>query len=120
MALPWILISIVSLAIILVVLGIYSLRGGNWNRKVDYRSYYVMGVSWFPLGIALWIVLDMSFGVFFFIMGLIYMAIGLKNRDKWGKPQRVNPNFQKMLVIAVAFGVVALVAGILVFEFMLL
>ncbi len=119
MDIPWILISVGVLVVVLAIVGIFVFKKRGWKREVDYKSYYSMGIVWLPIGIVFWIVLDSIIGAWFFVMGLIYMAIGLKNKDKWGKPQRVNPNFQKMLVIAVAFGVVALVAGILVFEMML-
>ncbi len=51
-------------------------------------------------------------------MGLVYLSIGLKNKEKWGKPQKVSPKYQKALMLAVAIGVVALVLGIIVFEIM--
>jgi len=52
----------------------------------------------------------------FFLLGLAYLAIGLKNRDKWGKPQKVSPKSQKMLMVSVLIGVIVLILGILVFE----
>ena len=49
-------------------------------------------------------------------MGLTYLSIGLKNKDKWGKPQKVSPKYQKIMTIAIAIGVILLVLGIIVYE----
>jgi hypothetical protein len=48
----------------------------------------------------------------------VYLAIGLKNKDKWGKPEKISPLYQKVLMIAVILGVIFLVLGIIVFEIM--
>jgi len=118
MDIPWILVSIALGAIVLAILGIWVFKRKGWKREVDYRSYYKMGIVWLPLGIVFYIIFESIIGLWFLVMGLVYLSIGLKNKDKWGKPQKVSPKYQKILMISVLMGVIALIIGILVFELM--
>lgn len=119
MNIPWILVSIVVGIVTLAVLAALFLRRKGWNREVDYRSYFNMGIIWLPLGIIFYMIFQNLIGAFFFIIGVVYLAIGLKNKDKWGKPQKISPIYQKVLMIAVLLGVIFLVIGIIIFELMI-
>jgi len=116
---PWILVSIAVAAIILAILGILIMKKKGWKREVDYRNYFNMGIVWLPLGVVFYIIFENVVGLWFLLMGLIYLSIGLKNRDKWGKPQKVSPKYQKMLMISVLIGVIVLILGILLYELMI-
>jgi hypothetical protein len=118
MTIPWILVSIAVGIAVLAILAVLVLRRKGWNREVDYRSYFNMGIVWLPLGIIFYAIFKNLIGAWFFIIGLVYLAIGLKNKDKWGKPQKISPIYQKALMIAVLLGVIFLVLGIIVFEIM--
>jgi O-antigen ligase len=50
---------------------------------VDYRSFYVIGITYIGAGVALSVTLRNPgfFGITG--IGLVYMIIGLKNQDKW-------------------------------------
>jgi len=115
---PWILVSIAVAAIVLAILGILIMKKKGWKRKVDYRTYFSIGIVWLTSGIAFYVIFENTVGLMFFLLGLAYLAIGLKNKDKWGKPQRVSPKSQKTLMISVLIGVVVLILVILVFELM--
>lgn len=116
MSIPWILVSIAVAVVILAILGILVLKRKGWKREVDYRSYFTMGIIWLPFGIIFYLFFESMIGLWFLIMGLVYISIGLKNKDKWGKPQKVSPTYQKVLIIAVMIGVLLLVLGIIVYE----
>lgn len=118
MNIPWILISIVVAVVILAILAILFLKRKGWNREVDYRSYFNMGIIWLPLGIVFYLIFESIIGLWFLFMGIVYLAIGLKNRDKWGVPQKVSPKYQKIMMIAILIGVVFLILGIIAFEIM--
>jgi hypothetical protein len=90
----------------------------GWKRGVDYRNYFYTGIVWLPLGVVFYIIFENVVGLWFLLVGLAYLTIGLKNRDKWGKPQKVSPKHQKMLMMSVLIGVIVLIIGILVFELM--
>lgn len=119
MTVPWILVSIAVAAVILAVLAVLVLKRKGWEREVDYRSYFNMGIVWLPLGVVFYLIFGNVIGFWFLIMGLVYLSVGLRNRDKWGKPQKVSPTYQKALTVAIALGVILLALGIRVFEIML-
>lgn len=118
MSMQWILVSIAVVVVVLAILVIFWVKRKGWEREVDYRSYFNMGIIWLPVGIVFYIIFENVIGLWFLIMGLVYLSIGLKNKEKWGKPQKVSPTYQKALMLAVAIGVIALVLGIIVFEIM--
>jgi len=95
---------------------VLCLKRKEWQREVDYRSYFNMGIIWLPFGIVFYVIFGNVVGLWLLIMGLAYLAIGLKNRDKWGKPQKVSPTYQKAMTIALAIGVILLILGIIAFE----
>lgn len=121
-AIPWILVTILILAVLLGVVLLLIVRSKQ-PRRVNYRSYFVMGIVWSPTGIVLsllpWLLHgeDISFiGVFFVAVGLAYTAIGLINRDKWGKQIEESPAARKGLVLAVVVGLLLLFLGLITFE----
>jgi len=63
------------------------------SRETNYRVIFILGVTFFPVGIIYQIVFFVSgktvflvLGLSFIAMGLSYLAIGLSNRDKWKEP----------------------------------
>ncbi|MBU1975911.1 MAG: hypothetical protein KKG59_05905 [Nanoarchaeota archaeon] len=42
----------------------------------DYYTYYILGITWFAVGIPL-----KNYALI--VMGLVFAIIGLKNKDKW-------------------------------------
>jgi uncharacterized membrane protein len=88
-----ILIAIVAVLVITGILLVFLL----WKRQkdgkqmeTDYRAFFIMGVTFFPIGIAMMIVYflaDLPFVIAlpFVILGLVYLIISLNNRDKWKK-----------------------------------
>ncbi|MBN2203118.1 MAG: hypothetical protein JW700_02960 [Candidatus Aenigmarchaeota archaeon] len=100
----WILISMVILGIITLLALVYvrKLSKNSWKHETDYRTFFTMGIIWLPLGI----ILDMPF---FFIMSLVYIGIGLANKDKWGKKAKMTKQQKKIQIIAALSGLVLLV-----------
>lgn len=69
-------ISVFSIVLLLLVLGIvyYVKREKNWEP--DYRLIFILGLVWIPIGMstentALW------------MMGTVFMLLGLVNHEKW-------------------------------------
>ena len=54
------------------------------KREVDYRAFFIMGISFLPMGIIFTTVISPAF-ISFIAIGGCYMAIGLANREKWEK-----------------------------------
>lgn len=94
--------SSLSVTILLLIVGIMVtllmvliLRKKKKERKsgeTDYRAFFIMGVAFLPTGFAMMMVYlfsESSFevGLPLFALGLIYLIIGLANRDKWNNKQ---------------------------------
>ena len=89
------------------------------EAKPDYHTSFVLGIVWFPTGIAL---ISLSFtigipfiaiGILLFAMGITFLIIGLANKDKWKEPQPLPDGRRKYLI-----GLVVVV-GVLLFLTML-
>jgi hypothetical protein len=83
----WILITIL-IGIIGVIIGVillFTLRKNQKEgitNKVDYRAFFIMGISFLPMGIIFTTVISPAF-ISFIGLGVCYIAIGLANKDKW-------------------------------------
>ena len=81
--------------IVITLLLVVVLRKRKRKRKAgetDYRAFFIMGVVFLPTGFAMMIVyvleeLPFEIGLPLFALGLIYLIIGLVNRDKWKKAE---------------------------------
>jgi len=122
MAMTWPILSSVVAILIVVLLAVFILkmRKSGWKRTIDYKNYFIMGVIWLPFGIAMALLYEgmSALGWFFAIMGLVYLAIGLVNRGKWGKPQKVTAGREKIMLAAVAVGII--IAALVVVTYMFL
>ena len=118
-ATPWILVSVV--AGILVVLAIAAMvwrrRGCEYFRKdTDYKAFFWMGLVWVIFGgPVIWLLEDFSMS-WLFAMGVIFLAMGLANRDKWGRQRKLTKQEVKWKVIAVIVAIALVLAGIIALE----
>ncbi|MFC1972214.1 hypothetical protein ACFLVE_02260 [Chloroflexota bacterium] len=88
---------IMGILVGLILIGILVALTIKWKKEekskgTDYRAFFILGISFLPLGIIYEIVFFVSdtkvflvLGIAFIGMGLSYLAIGLGNRDKWKK-----------------------------------
>ncbi len=89
----WIVIAIVAVLIVLGILAAWMAWKGKKEGKQEepnYRVFFIMGMFMTPvgiIGIAASFLADISFfiGFPFFSIGVVYIAIGLGNRNKWKK-----------------------------------
>ena len=72
-------IGLTALAIVLVIFKMRKVQAGT--SKTDYRVFFILGIVWLPIGLAI----DNSV---FLVLGIVYMIIGLANRDKWAKSKK--------------------------------
>jgi len=73
---PWILIAVLVTLIILAVVAVIMKK--KYKSPTDYYAFFVIGITWLPLGLvfknpALW------------GMGLVFMAVGLAHKKDWKK-----------------------------------
>ena len=103
-SLPYIVIGIIVLATLGLVFAVYRSKTGQ--VKPDYRTMFIMGVIWLPLGFAL----D---NAGFWGMGIVFMIAGLANKDKWKEEQKwadmTTEERKTKLILVIGLGVLVLV-----------
>jgi hypothetical protein len=60
--------------------------------ETDYKAFFIMGIAFLPTGLAMMIMyflaeVPFEIGLPLVALGLIYLIIGLANRDKWKKTE---------------------------------
>lgn len=99
------IIGIAIIAILFAMIVIYRNRGQK--METDYRAFFILGVSFLPIGIAtdnpgLW------------GMGVIFMVLGLVNRDKWKEEPKwsdLSPEKRRIRFLIILGLTVLLAAG---------
>ena len=86
----WILISALIVAV-LVIIGLILLlivlkkkKEGKMGEP-NYQVFFSIGMIWIPVGVVFMIAVNPAIGIAFMALGIIYLAIGLANRNKWEK-----------------------------------
>ena len=83
-----ILLVVLATVGVVMVLVVWKRRNTEKIKETNFRNFYVMGIIFIPAGIGTMIVYS-RMGLPFFIgvplisMGLTYLIVGLKNKDKW-------------------------------------
>jgi len=75
----WVIFGILVL-LALIVLIIFRFTKKGKKRKIDYHNFFIIGVIWTGAGIALGIG---SGSYVLFIMGLVFMTLGLIHKKEW-------------------------------------
>ncbi|MFH1586182.1 MAG: hypothetical protein ABIB79_05430 [archaeon] len=108
----WLIIVIATAIIVLGILAIVLAMTRKKKAPPDYYALFVMGIIWFPVGLAI----D---NTVFWVLGLIFATIGILNKDKWKKNRRHWKDMEKIekaiifgimiiLFLLVIFGIIAL------------
>jgi uncharacterized membrane protein HdeD (DUF308 family) len=93
---PWIIaVIIIGLVLLgIIVAFMFTKRQKSKPRANHYRTLFILGITFLPLGILYEIVFFVSGTIVFLVlglafvgMGLPYLVIGLANRDKWQNNQ---------------------------------
>lgn len=73
-------------ALILVFVKMKNRKEGE-RAVTNYQAFFTMGISFLVLGVVFTATISPGF-IGFIALGIIYMIIGLKNKDKWSKPNK--------------------------------
>ena len=98
------LILLVLILIVTIFLGVLVFKRTK-EIKPDYKTLYIIGISWFPLGI-IFMASGLSVGVVFSIMGLCFLAVGLMNKDKWKDAKPMTAKQKKYSIILLILGLI--------------
>ncbi|MBN2087093.1 GerMN domain-containing protein [Candidatus Peregrinibacteria bacterium] len=107
---PWIMFAIGILILLLLVVAIYFNKGKK--RPTDYYALFTIGIIWLGAGIAIGIAP-------LWIMGMVFIAIGGANKDKWKKNRikwkKLSKAEKKVKIITIIGLTIILVAGVAAF-----
>ena len=53
------------------------------KKEINYQVFFHIGFIWIPVGVVFMITVNVAFGIALIGLGLLYVAIGLANKDKW-------------------------------------
>ena len=75
---------IISLLILIItIIIVKTKRIDCFNEEIDYRTYFILGLTFLIMGIILLVSTD-NMGFFsFLVLGLIFLTISLKTKYKW-------------------------------------
>lgn len=79
---PIFVISILVMIGIALILGYWIKNKEGTFKEPDYRAFFIMGISYLPMGIIFSILIHPAF-ISFLALSIIYITIGLANLDKW-------------------------------------
>ena len=74
--------GLIVVLVVLVTFYFTKMKNDDIKRETDYRVFYFMGVAFTGLGVVLMVSSNMGFSGLL-ALGIVYIIIGLKNRDKW-------------------------------------
>ncbi len=106
---------IVLVAISILALAAIFIAFKKKPMKIDYKQRFNIGIIWTGFGIVMAFGMESSIGMIFFIMGLIFMAEGWKNKKKWGKKVKMTKQQMKMQKYTIIALSLLVLVGILAF-----
>ncbi len=88
----WILITLI-VEVIAVVTGfiVFNLMRKKKEEGIieepDYQAFFSIGIIWISVGVAFMVAINPALGTAFMALGIMYLAFGLVNKDKWEKKE---------------------------------
>ncbi|MCK5037493.1 MAG: hypothetical protein KAS16_00180 [Thermoplasmata archaeon] len=77
-----IIIGLILTLVLGAILAMRHRKDQGMEKETDYKALYTLGISMIGLGIVFTAAIN-TFFIGFLIIGVIYMVVGLKNKDKW-------------------------------------
>jgi len=100
---------VIGLIVIGLVIVLYS-QFKKEKIKPNYPLFFILGMTWVPLGVVFY---KTTRNIGFLVMGVIFLIIGLINKDKWGETVIVNHQKRKLLIGLIFTGLLVLITFLL-------
>jgi len=104
--------AITIVAFLIIGLGIFLVaRNKGTKMEPDYRVFFILGITWLPLGIS-------TDNAALLAMGIIFMVMGLVNRKKWkeqAKWSELSPEKKRAKMIVVIGITILVLLGIIAY-----
>lgn len=104
------LMIIMGIAIVLLLV-LFIIANRKGRRQMNFRAFFIIGITWLPIGI-------FTKNYVLAVMGGAFLAMGLANKKKWkDQPswQELPPEMRRMKLILMGVLTLILVAGIIVY-----
>ncbi|GAB4117249.1 MAG: hypothetical protein Kow00103_13740 [Candidatus Caldatribacteriota bacterium] len=98
---------------IIVLLFILFIQFKKGKFTPNYRLFFILGTTWTPLGVVFYINTK-NYG--FLVMGIIFLILGLANKDKWEETEPIATRQSKIIIGILAIGL--LVLGLFLFRYL--
>jgi len=98
------------LFLFLLLVGAFIVERRKSERpEPDYRAFFILGLTWLPLGMAIG-------NPMFWMIGTVFLAVGLANKGKWKERQSWSDlsSANRTTRFLLVFGLFALVATVAV------
>ena len=85
---PIIMISVLILSLIILIITIWFKKKKLKQKGAvdpDYRAFYIIGLSFFPMGLIMSVTVDNPGFYGITAMGIVFLIIGLAHKDEWRK-----------------------------------
>ena len=74
-------IAYIAIGILVLMIAIFVVFKSRYNpnqgmREPEYRTFFIMGIAFVPIGIG-------AGNSVFWILGLVFLILGITNREKW-------------------------------------
>lgn len=112
---PWIMILVLILLVVLGLLAIFAIKARKGKHKIDYYSFFWIGLIWVLFGAFSWFRYKTFSGLL--AIGLVFLIIGLANKSKWKKNHRTWKDYNAkerryMFWIVIILGILLLAGGV--------
>jgi hypothetical protein len=106
MDIPILMLVIGVLVLALAVFFVIRIR--KHGHKPNFRTFFIIGLTWIPLGI-------ISKNWVFTIVGVVFMILGITNKKRWKEEERwseLSPEAKRIKIILIVILGVLVLAGI--------
>lgn len=103
----WILLVLGIVATLTLIAVFVAMKARKERHEPDYRALFIMGIVFLGAGSAMISTLGVgSLGMS--ALGLVYMALGIANRDKWKEPPPMSTKTGRLVMVIVAGAILLL------------
>ena len=105
-----VILVIIAIVVVVGVVAVILQKKKKLSRGTDFRAFFIIGITWIPLGIA-------TDNIAFSALGVFFMIVGAANRKKWGQIQRwsdLTPEQKKTKLTLLLVFLLMLVVGMVI------
>lgn len=105
-----ILMIVIGVAI-LIMLIVAIIMKRKHKVATNYKAFFIVGITWLPLGIIMQ-------NYIFSVVGACFLAVGLTNKKKWNTEPKwadLPPNVRRLKIFVIIFLAVLVLVGIVLY-----